>query len=129
MQQDNMDSLSSLQLMDLLKSEVTILREVLSHYSMEEVFIKHGKTTSLPELREKRQKLSNELIGVRKKKKGCKARNIDSCDLQLLHNQIEALDSQIENKEALLNSISLMPKKEKMEPMQPKKTLLKDDAA
>ena len=126
MTQDNMDSMSSLQLMDLLKSEVTLLREVLSHYSMEEQFMKLGEAQSILSLREKRQKISDELLLVRKQKKGCKAGNIDQCDLQLLHQQIEALDTQIEDKAALLNSIALVPKKVKTVQ---KKIIVEDEAA
>ncbi|MDN3504527.1 MAG: hypothetical protein P0S95_02990 [Rhabdochlamydiaceae bacterium] len=85
-----------------------------------------GEAQPIVSVREKRQKIANELQLVRMKKKGCKARNIDQCDLQFLHEQIEALDSQIEDKAALLNSTFLVQKKVKIVQT---KVIVKDEIA
>lgn len=106
--QDN-DLRSSLQLIDLLKREIALMREVLADYSMEESFLKQGDINQLDSLHKKRRTLFDKLKNIRKEKQNCKTGSCDHSDLQLLNRQIDSLKNQISDKDSLLQSLITYP--------------------
>lgn len=94
-------------LSDMLKREISLMREVLSHYALEESLVLNGNSTQAGELKAKRKRLISKIRALRKKKQIIHPVSDDEIHTQLLHDQIAALDSEITDMDVAIKNLTV----------------------
>lgn len=118
---------TSLQLIESLKKEILLMREILSEYTAEEEMIHRGAYHLLPTIRENQNNLKQEINQVRKNRVKSHIEKTTDFNIDILTLQIEALSQEIINKMSLIKCIASIPKKVKPKKKKNSILLLEED--
>jgi predicted HTH transcriptional regulator len=112
----------SFQLIDLLEKEVYLMRELLSEYRAEELFLQREDPYSSNIAKNNQDKLKQQISQIRIKRLHSHLYSEEDFSVDILETQIRLLSREIVDKIALLKQMDLIP--QKIKPKKGKKTIL-----